>query len=210
MRKHLDIAMTVLSIILMGGTVLFPDYRVHQILGMMLLALWLFHMVLNRRWYGSLFRGKYNSYRRMQIVVNIGITVCALLLMISGLMMAWFMPAEAFGGGIEFARTSHLVSSHWYLLFMCFHIGMHISMMTNRIPARYLGFARFAALIASCYGIYAFIIRGLWRYMLLIQQFFFLDLDRGYILFAVDYLSILILFSTISHYLSRLLLVRNR
>ena len=87
---------------------------------------------------------------------------------------------------------------------------MHISMMTNRIPARYLGFARFAALIASCYGIYAFIIRGLWRYMLLIQQFFFLDLDRGYILFAVDYLSILILFSMISHYLSRLLLVRNR
>ena len=202
--------MTVLSIILMGGTILFPDDRVHQVLGMLLLALWLVHMVLNRRWYGSLFRGKYNSYRRMQIVVNIGITVCALLLMISGLMMAWFMPAEAFGGGIEFARTAHLIASHWYFLFMCFHIGMHISMMASRVPVRYLGYTRLAIGVVSCYGIYAFIIRGLWRYMLLIQQFFFLDLDRGYILFAVDYLSILILFSMISHYLSRLLLVRNR
>lgn len=34
----LDIAMTALSIILMGGTVLFPDDKIHQILGMTLLA----------------------------------------------------------------------------------------------------------------------------------------------------------------------------
>ena len=202
--------MTVLSIILMGGTVLFPDDRVHQVLGILLLTLWFSHMVLNRRWYGSLFKGKYNSYRRMQIVVNIGITVCAILQMISGLMMAWFMPVEAIGGGIEFARTAHIVASHWYFLFMCFHIGMHISMMASRVPVRYLGYTRLAIGVVSCYGIYAFIIRGLWRYILLLQQFFFLDLDRGFVLFVIDYLSILILFSTISHYLSRLLLVRNR
>ena len=202
--------MTVLSIILMGGTLLFPDDRVHQVLGMLLLTLWFSHMVLNRRWYGSLFRGKYNSYRRMQVVVNIGITACVILQMISGLMMAWFMPSETVGGGLGFARTTHLVASHWYFLFMCFHLGMHISMMASRIPARYLGFVRLFLGFVSCYGIYAFIIRGLWRYMLFLQQFFFLDLDRGFILFAVDYLSILILFSTISHYLSRLLLVRNR
>ena len=202
--------MTVLTIILMGGTVLFPDDRIHQTLGMSLLFLWLVHMVLNWRWYGSLFRGKYNSYRRMQVVVNIGITACVILQMISGLMMAWFMPSETVGGGLGFARTTHLVASHWYFLFMCFHLGMHISMMASRIPARYLGFVRLFLGFVSCYGIYAFIIRGLWRYMLFLQQFFFLDLDRGFILFAVDYLSILILFSTISHYLSRLLLVRNR
>lgn len=202
--------MTVLSIILMGGTVLFPDDRVHQVLGILLLTLWFSHMVLNRRWYGSIFKGKYNSYRRMQIVVNIGITVCAILQMISGLMMAWFMPVEAIGSGIEFARTAHIVASHWYFLFMCFHIGMHISMMASRVPVRYLGYTRLAIGVVSCYGIYAFIIRGLWRYILLLQQFFFLDLDRGYVLFVVDYISILVLFSMISHYLSRLLLVRNR
>ena len=210
MKRYIDLMMTVLSIILMGGTVLFPDDRVHQVLGILLLTLWFSHMVLNRRWYGSLFKGKYNSYRRMQIVVNIGITVCAILQMISGLMMAWFMPVEAIGSGIEFARTAHIVASHWYFLFMCFHIGMHISMMASRVPVRYLGYTRLAIGVVSCYGIYAFIIRGLWRYILLLQQFFFLDLDRGYVLFVVDYISILVLFSMISHYLSRLLLVRNR
>ena len=40
MRIALDMTMTLLSITLMGGTVLFPDERVHQVLGMALLAMW--------------------------------------------------------------------------------------------------------------------------------------------------------------------------
>ena len=76
-RMAIDCEMTVLSIVLMGGTVLFPDDRVHQILGVALLALWILHTILNRRWYGSLFKGKYPPYRIMQIVVNGGISVCA-------------------------------------------------------------------------------------------------------------------------------------
>jgi len=38
-RMPLDILMTILSILLLGGTVLFPDNRIHQIMGMSLLAL---------------------------------------------------------------------------------------------------------------------------------------------------------------------------
>ena len=58
-------------------------------------------------------------------------------------------------------------------------------------------------IMLSLYGIYAFIIRGIWRYLILQQQFFFLDLERGYILFALDYISIIILFATSIHYLKR-------
>ena len=76
-RMAIDTAMTVLSVVLMGGTVLFPDDRVHQVLGMALLALWIVHTVLHRTWYAALFKGKYPPYRIMQIVVNGGISVCA-------------------------------------------------------------------------------------------------------------------------------------
>jgi len=38
------------------------------------------------------------------------------------------------------------------------------------------------------------------QYMFLQQQFFFFDFDRGYVLFAVDYLSILVLFAAVAHY----------
>ena len=185
-----DIAMTVLSIILMGGTVLFPDDRVHQCLGMMMLVLWIVHTVLHRRWYGALLKGKYNSYRILQLVINLGITISCVLVMISGLSMAWFLPT---GFGLEYARTIHLVSTHWYFLFMCAHLGMHLSMMNILLAVM---------LPLGAYGIYAFIIRGLWRYMFLQQQFFFLDLERGYILFAVDYIAILALFAVLFHFLA--------
>ena len=38
-----------------------------------------------------------------------------------------------------------------------------------------------------------------------LQQFFFLDFERGYVLFALDYVSIIILFGTLAYYLSRLI-----
>ena len=193
MNMSFDIAMTILSIILMGGTVLFPDDRVHQCLGMTMLVLWIVHTVLHRRWYGALLKGKYNPYRILQLVINLGITISCVLVMISGLSMAWFLPT---GFGLEYARTIHLVSTHWYFLFMCAHLGMHLSMM--HIPMAVM-------LPFGAYGIYAFIIRGLWRYMFLQQQFFFLDLERGYILFAVDYIAILALFAVLFHFLACLL-----
>ena len=130
LRLPLDILMTILSIILMGGTMLFPDDRVHQICGISLIVIWVVHVVLNRRWYasfarankkiistnanerseyGSLFKGKYQSYRIMQIIVNLGVLLCALLLMISGLLMAWFIPADWVAGALGFARIAHLL-----------------------------------------------------------------------------------------------------
>ena len=59
--------------------------------------------------------------------------------------------------------------------------------------------------LACAYGIYAFIARGVWKYLILKQQFFFFDLEKGYILFAIDYISIIILFATLSHLLAKTL-----
>ena len=113
LRMSMDITMTILSVILMGGNFLFPAEIVHEILG------------------------------------------------------------------LGFARIVHLISSHWYYLFMSLHIGLH--------------------------GVYSFIARGVWKYLILRQQFFFFDLEWGYILFAMDYISIIILFATISHVIAKLL-----
>ena len=71
----IDITMTILSVILMGGNYLFPADIVHEILGMGLFVLWGVHIALNRRWYSAIFRGKYNPYRIMQTVINCGILI---------------------------------------------------------------------------------------------------------------------------------------
>ena len=209
LRMPLDILMTLLSIILMGGTVLFPDDRIHQICGISLIVLWVVHIVLNRRWYSSLFKGKYQPYRIMQLVVNCGVLICALLLMISGLLMAWFIPADWVGGALGFARTTHLLAPHWYYIFMAFHIGLHGAMIASKMIIHGL-VPRIICILISLYGIYAFILRGVWKYMFGLQQFFFFDFNRGYVLFALDYISIIVLFGTTVYYLGKLIVSRPK
>ena len=222
LRMTIDITMTILSIILMGGNYLFPADIVHEILGVGLFVLWGVHIALNRRWYGGIFRGKYNPYRVMQTVINCCILICTIFLMISGIILSnhifTFLNIQ---GGLGFARIAHLLASHWYYLFMSLHIGMHVGMIANkmchsRAPTRessdteIIGSSPIMTLVGKillalvcAYGIYAFIARGVWKYLILRQQFFFFDLDRGYILFAIDYISIIILFATLSHLLAK-------
>jgi len=72
----------------------------------------------------------------MQIAVNTELLVCGLFLAMSGLMMAWFVSPEAVGDMLGFARIAHLIASHWYYLFMCFHLGMHANMIASRLKAK--------------------------------------------------------------------------
>ena len=198
LRMSVDITMTILSIILMGGNFLFPADLVHEILGTGLFVLWGVHIVLNHRWYDAIFRGKYNPYRIMQTVINCGILLCTILLMISGIILSnhlfTFLNIQS---GLGFARIAHLLSSHWYYLFMSLHIGLHMGRLLQNVAAKIL--PRILLVLVCAYGLYAFIARGVWKYLVLKQQFFFFDLERGYILFAMDYISIIILFATIFH-----------
>ena len=207
-RMPIDIAMTIISIILMGGAYLFPADIVHEILGVTLFVLWAVHITLNHRWYSALFRGKYNARRILQTVINCGILICVIFLMISGIILSnhifTFLGIES---GLGFARIAHLLASHWYFLFMSLHIGLHVEMIASKMKVTNERLSsiitKIVFIMLSLYGIYAFIIRGIWRYLILQQQFFFLDLERGYILFALDYISIIILFATSIHYLKR-------
>ena len=230
LRMSIDITMTILSIVLMGGNFLFPAEIVHEILGVGLFVLWSVHIFLNLRWYGGIFKGKYNPYRVMQTVINCCILLCTIFLMISGIILSnqlfTFLNIQC---GLGFARIAHLLASHWYYLFMSLHIGLHVGMIANKMrhpapinchPELVSGSStnempkqvrhdklrkiipRIILVLFCAYGLYAFITRGVWKYLILRQQFFFFDLERGYVLFALDYISIIILFATISHLLA--------
>lgn len=196
-RLPIDIMMTLVSIVLMGGNYLFPADIIHEILGVALFVLWAIHIFLNRRWYGAIFKGKYNPYRIMQTVINCCILICTIILMISGIILSnhlfTFLNIQS---GLGFARIAHLLSSHWYYLFMSLHIGLHMGRLFQNVAAKI--FPRIILVLVCAYGLYAFIARGVWKYLVLKQQFFFFDLERGYILFAMDYISIIILFVVVS------------
>ena len=161
-RLPIDIMMTLVSIVLMGGNYLFPADIVHEILGVGLFVLWSVHIFLNRRWYGAIFKGKYNPYRIMQTVINCCILICTIFLMISGIILSnqlfTFLNIQS---GLGFARIAHLLSSHWYYLFMSLHIGLYMGRLFQNVAAKII--PRILLVLTSLYGLYAFIGRGVWK-----------------------------------------------
>ena len=181
--------MAVLTLVLMGGNGLFNGL-VHEILGVVLFVLWAIHVVWNRAWIKGIHKGKYNALRIVRTIINVGVIVCVLFLMVSGVMLsnhvfAWF----GIESGASFARNAHMLASHWYYVFVSLHIGLHLSLFIRGKVATGI------TLVLAAYGIYAFVVRSLWKYLTLQQPFFFLDLERGYMLFALDYIAIMALFA---------------
>lgn len=199
-RRILDAVMTSLSVLLMGGIFLFPSDAVHEILGTVLIALWILHNVLNRAFYKSLFRGKYNAVRIVMAAVNGALLAASVLLAVSGVMLSnrvfVFLGIER---GMGFARTAHLAASHWYYILIALHFGLHAGAVFSGVKLN--GTRRIAARCVvgalSLYGAVAFFVRGLWKYLFLTQEFFFFDLGRGFILFLIDYVSVFVLFSAV-------------
>ena len=244
-RMSLDLSMTVLSLVLMGGNYFFPWDGVHEVLGVALLVLWAVHVWLNHGFYKSLFRGKYNAFRVMQSVINVGILLCAVLLMVSGIMLSNYV--FVFLGiefGANFARTAHLLSSHWYFVFMSLHIGMHVGVIARQISSkakserseRALGiggaakplrneveqwsdsetpqsptprkrgnaqkiFPKILLALVCVYGVYASVVRNIGKYLLFLQPFFFFDMEKGHVLFFVDYVCIMVAIAAVGFYL---------
>ena len=205
--------MAVLTLILMGGNGLFYNAfggaldsgLVHEILGVVLFVLWIVHVVWNRAWIKGMLKGKYNALRIVRTVINAGVIVCVLFLIISGVMLSnhvfsWL----GIESGASFARNAHMLASHWYLIFVSLHIGLHLSLFIRGKIATGITLA-FAA-----YGIYAFAARGLWKYLTLQQPFFFLDLERGYLLFALDYIAIMALFAMAMQFVMKVMLKYSR
>ena len=80
-RMIIDTAMTLVSLVMIGGNYFFPWTGVHEILGASLFVLWGVHIALNGRWYGTILKGAYRPFRIMQTAVNCDILVCGIFLM---------------------------------------------------------------------------------------------------------------------------------
>ena len=212
---RLEIPLTILSLLLMRGYF----SPVHEHIGVLLFVVWGVHIYANRRWYKAIFRGKYKAYRIVQTVVNCGVLVCAVFLAISGVMLSnhvfAFLGIES---GASFARTAHLLASHWYFVFISLHIGLHVNVIFSRLGVAQLVVRSRAVTVAtrivvaliSVYGVYTFIERGLWKYLTLQQPFFFMDLESGYALFFVDYIAMIVAFAVAIIFVSSLTLLRRR
>ena len=69
MKRIVDIFMTVLLMCLMAYQV--TGEVAHEFIGMVMVALVIVHQILNRKWYGALFKSKYSVFRIINTLVDI-------------------------------------------------------------------------------------------------------------------------------------------
>ena len=199
----IDILMTV-CLLFMSGYQIWGT-AAHEYVGIIMLALFVSHHILNWRWYKSIFKGKYNTGRLLILAVNTALLIIMALQMYSGIVMSRyaldFLPIDS---GMGLARRLHILGAYWGLVLMSLHLGLHwnkvIRMISKTGKAKEL---KLIGVLIAIYGIIAFIKRDFISYMLLRTEFVFLDFNESAVMFYFDYLSIMGLFIFIGHYLMK-------
>ena len=126
MRKVIDVGMMILLLLLMAFP--FTGQDIHIFLGIIMIAFFIIHHYLNRRWYLSLFKGKKTKIQILFITINSLLLISIFGVALSGLTLAGYVPIMSY----FLARKMHLVCSYWSYLLMGLHVGLHLQ-VTKRI-----------------------------------------------------------------------------
>ncbi len=170
----------------------------HEWGGVVMTLLLIVHHVLNRRWYASLFKGRYNAYRVVTAAVNTLLLGAIALTAVCGMSMSAHAVPFLYGLlPVSFARRCHLALSYWSFVLMGFHLGLHIPAMTAGL--KWSGKTKTAlslpcAVIAGL-GFRLFLKNGLPDYMLFRTPFAFFDYDKAAVRVFAENLAELIAFA---------------
>ncbi|MBR1730888.1 MAG: DUF4405 domain-containing protein [Ruminococcus sp.] len=195
----LDTVMVILLPLLMGYSLVGELY--HEITGVSMAALFTVHIILNRRWFTALFKGRYNAGRIVTTVINFLLIICVLTSMISGICLSKYLFRFLGISGLSaIMRTLHMLAAYWGLLIMSFHAGSHGGVMLSKLRSRTARtIVSCAFVFVSAYGVYAFIKRGFIDYLFGKVTFMFFNFSEPFIFYYLDYLSVIILFMTLGY-----------
>ena len=190
--------MTILLLCLMAYQV--TGEVLHEWIGIGMTVLVIVHQILNRRWYGAVFKGKYNPYRIMTTAVNTLLLLSFAMTALSGMFMSSHAVPFLYGiAPASLVRTMHLAMSHWSFVLMGLHLGLHIPVMTVKMKIEGKTRAAIGALFCCLAGIGLFLfLRNGWAdYMFFRAAFAFLDYEKAGALVFLENLLMLVFWAFI-------------
>ena len=208
-KTLVDLLMTVCLTLLMAYSLI--GEQNHEIIGIVMFALFIIHQILNVGWYKGLFKGKYNAVRIIMTIINCVIFCLMLTQMFAGIMMSRYLFKDlTVTSAITAFRAIHLILPYWLYIFSALHLGFHWRMILSvfkkiTVPKAVIWIMRSLALMIAAYGVYAMIHRQFFGYMFYKLQFAFFDFNEPLIIFILDYLAVMGLFVFIGYYLLKLL-----
>lgn len=197
----IDITMAVLLPLLMAYSLIGEAF--HEVVGTAIFVLFIVHHILNRKWYGALFKGKYTARRVFQTVLNTLLLVVMILQPVSGILMSkhlfTFLPSLPISAQV---RSIHMLLAYWGYVLMCVHAGTHLTPPLGKLGQKNKKASVMLYVILGCisaYGGVAFVQRGFPGYMSGRTAFAFFDYGEPIMLFLLDYLAIMVLFMMIGY-----------
>lgn len=208
-RIVVDVAMAVLYVAVMATALV--QEAPHEYLGIALFAAVVAHIVLNRRWFKALFRGRYDAVRALQLFATAGLLLCIIGQIASSLVLSkyafGFLPSLP---GAALARRAHMLCSYWGFVFAFAHAGLQFGGFERLVRLReesasgvVIWVARVALAAIACFGLYSFAQMDLGFYLLGQVQFATADYGAPIALSIARYASIAALIAVVFHCLRR-------
>jgi hypothetical protein len=181
----------------------------HEWIGLCLSILFCIHIVLNRGWYVSLFKGGYSIRRMANTAIILTLMALMAVLCVTGILNSHhiFGFSQYFDGGK--IRQIHSLTAYWGLVLIGVHIGLHwevVSAALRKVFGKSLDCKSVAltlrglALLIVGYGVWASFDRDMGSKLFLGFSFDFWDSDRPMVLFYTHNLAIIGLYVCIAYY----------
>ena len=198
----IDILMTVLLVVLMAYPI--TGQLTHEWAGAGMFLLFIAHHILNRHWFQTLGKGRYNGLRAVQTAVDVLLLADLLALMFSGVRLSRYVFAFLPGlGSAAAARRLHMLASYWGFVLMGLHLGLHWNMMAElfrrKLGGRMGPLPWCAGAAAGLYGAYAVWKHQIWLYLSLRSEFLLFGFDEPAALYFLDHFCMMALFGLLSH-----------
>lgn len=209
-KRIVDIGMTVLLLCLMAYQV--TGEMAHEWIGMGMTVLVILHHILNIKWYGALFKGKYNPYRIVVATINILLIAAFILTAFCGMSMSGYAVPFLYGmAKVSFVRRMHLSISHWAFLLMGLHLGLHLKVMLPKAKKKTEVKLPFSVVFSAPAGIgfWLFLRNNMPDYLFFKVPFAFLDYEKAGLLVFVENILILLFWVFTGYQLSVLLKKRK-
>lgn len=185
------------------------DNRAHEVFGTLLFALVITHVVINRRWYVALFRGRYTIARSLNTVTIAGLAIAMAVMLLTSVLISRNVFAFASIDGAFGVREVHMFGAYWIVLIVAIHLGLRWAVVMS-VCRRMFGISkpnvlrssllRIVVLILAVLGIEGYFEMAFGTKLLLTYSLDMWDFNESVIGFFMNYVAIVALIAALAYY----------
>jgi hypothetical protein len=216
MKKYkvvLDTTMTILMVFAFAYQL--TDNLYHEVIGGLLFVLFIFHNILNRKWYKNLWVGRYSGFRIFSTIINVLILLSMIVLAGSSILISRdifaFLDLKS---GFEY-RSIHTTAAQWALFFISVHLGLHWNMIMKTFGRNNIlkgkktlktWILRGISGLVAIKGIYAFGILNIGSKLFMSSTFGYWNFKNHLVDFFISYFCIIGLYVIVTYYVVKLII----